>query len=128
MVLQVSGQYSGAYVMADQNKSPFHDDNEFSDTLPADGREPKAKAGQSAPRLLPPWKVLLHNDDLNAMDKVVEIIYTLTPLNREQALARMQEAHNAGSALLLVTHRERAELYVEQFQSCRLTVTIEPVG
>jgi hypothetical protein len=25
-----------------------------------------------------------------------------------------------------VTHKERAELYVEQFQSCSLTVTIEP--
>jgi ATP-dependent Clp protease adaptor protein ClpS len=112
--------------MADQDKSRFQDDNDFSDTLPAKGREPKAS--QPAPRLLPPWKVLLHNDDQNSMDQVVEIIYTLTPLNREQALARMQEAHNAGSALLLVTHRERAELYLEQFQSCRLTVTIEPLG
>jgi ATP-dependent Clp protease adaptor protein ClpS len=32
----------------------------------------------------------------------------------------------SGVALVLVTHKERAELYVEQFASKRLTVTIEP--
>jgi ATP-dependent Clp protease adaptor protein ClpS len=112
--------------MADQNKARYHDDNESSSAVPAKGAQPKA--GASVPRLLQPWKVMLHNDEQNSMDQVVEIIYTLTPLNREQALARMQEAHSAGSALLLTTHRERAELYVEQFQSCRLTVTIEPAG
>ena len=31
-----------------------------------------------------------------------------------------------GVALLLVTHKERAELYADQFQSKGLTVTIEP--
>ena len=31
-----------------------------------------------------------------------------------------------GVALLLTTHKERAELYQEQFQSKGLTVTIEP--
>ena len=29
------------------------------------------------------------------------------------------------AALLLVTHKERAELYVEQFASCMITVTME---
>ena len=38
----------------------------------------------------------------------------------------MKEAHETGIALLLVTHKERAELYQEQFQSKGLTVTIEP--
>jgi ATP-dependent Clp protease adapter protein ClpS len=37
-----------------------------------------------------------------------------------------REAHNTGVALLLVTHKERAELYVDQFKSKSLTVTIEP--
>jgi ATP-dependent Clp protease adapter protein ClpS len=38
----------------------------------------------------------------------------------------MMEAHTTGVALVLTTHRERAELYQEQFKSRRLTVTIEP--
>ena len=32
----------------------------------------------------------------------------------------------SGCAVLLVCHKERAELYQEQFHSCSLTVTIEP--
>ena len=39
---------------------------------------------------------------------------------------RTVEANQSGLSLLLVTHKERAELYQEQFQSKGLTVTIEP--
>ena len=78
------------------------------------------------PRHLPMYKVLLHNDDENDMAHVIETIVMLTPLNAQEAYQRMEEAHSTGCALLLVIHRERAELYVEQFQSRSLTVTIEP--
>jgi ATP-dependent Clp protease adaptor protein ClpS len=78
------------------------------------------------PRPLPMFRVILHNDDANDMHHVVETIVMLTPLNAEDAVQRMLEAHATGAALLLVTHKERAELYMEQFQSRRLTVTIEP--
>ena len=57
---------------------------------------------------------------------VIRAIVELTPLNREDALNRMLEAHKSGVALLLVTHKERAELYLDQFQSKGLTITIEP--
>jgi ATP-dependent Clp protease adaptor protein ClpS len=78
------------------------------------------------PRQLPPWKVLLHNDDVNEMEEVVRIIRQVTTLSKQDALARTLEAHQSGLALLLVTHQERAELYVEQFASCGLTATAEP--
>lgn len=81
---------------------------------------------QKPPRLLPPWKLILHNDDVNEARTVVKVIQLLTPLKEQEATARMLEAHKTGSSLLLVTHQERAELYVEQFASCRLTVTAEP--
>lgn len=81
---------------------------------------------KNPPKLLPPWKVLLHNDDHNGMDYVVITIMSLTPLNEQEAETRMTEANNTGVALLLTTHKERAELYQEQFQSKGLTVTIEP--
>ncbi len=73
-----------------------------------------------------PYKVILHNDDVNEMGYVVETINKLTPLNLQQAYEKMMEAHLTGQTLLLVTHRERAELYQEQFSSCTMTVTIEP--
>ncbi len=87
-------------------------------TKPAPTRRP--------PQLLPPWKVLLHNDDTNDMKFVVESIVMLTPLNAQDALVRMKEAHDTGVALLLTTHQERAELYQQQFASRGLTVTVEP--
>jgi ATP-dependent Clp protease adaptor protein ClpS len=79
-------------------------------------------------RRLPPWKVLLHNDDFNLMEDVIAAILELTTLRRQEAILRMLEAHTRGLALLLTTHREHAELLQEQFTSKRLTVTIEPEG
>jgi len=76
--------------------------------------------------MLPPWKVLLHNDDKNSVEFVVVTIMELTPLKEEEAVVRTLEAHEQKVSLLLVTHKERAELYQEQFQSKGLTVTIEP--
>ena len=80
------------------------------------------------PGQLPPYRVLLHNDDQNDIEHVVRSIVQLTPLQKEEAVQRMVEAHKTGVALLLVTHQERAELYQEQFASLSLTVTIEPDG
>ena len=77
-------------------------------------------------RRLPPFKVILHNDDVNSMDHVVVSIVRLTPLKLEQAVRKTLEAHETGHAVLLVTTKERAELYVEQFASLSLTVTCEP--
>ena len=87
-------------------------------------RRPKAQKAPAKP--LPPFKVLLHNDDKNDLGFVVGTIVELTTLNEQDARLRTQEAHDTGVALLLVTHKERAELYQEQFQSKGLTVTIEP--
>ncbi len=77
-------------------------------------------------RRLPPWRILLHNDNVNDMPYVVETIVALTKLNRHDAVVRMLEAHNKGLSLLLTTHREHAELLDEHFPSKRLKVTIEP--
>lgn len=77
-------------------------------------------------RLLPPFRVILHNDDVNTFEHVILTILTLTPLPEMEAVARTIEAHETGASLLLVTHQERAELYVEQFASKGLTVTSEP--
>lgn len=88
--------------------------------------KPKQAPKKKPPEMLPPWKVLLHNDDKNSMDFVVDTIVELTPLNHQDAELKMREADSTGAALLLVTHKERAELYKDQFQSKGLTVTIEP--
>ena len=80
------------------------------------------------PRPLPPYNVLLHNDPINDQHYVTVTICELTALKWSDARHRMNEAHYRGVSLLLTTHKERAELYAEQFRSKGLTVTIEPTG
>jgi len=86
----------------------------------------KTAPKQKPPQMLPPWKVLLHNDDKNEMGYVILTVMELTTLNEQDAKLRTLEAHETGVALLLTTHKERAELYKDQFQSKGLVVTIEP--
>ena len=50
----------------------------------------------------------------------------MTTLQAEDAVLKTVEAHDTGLSLLLVTHKERAELYAEQFATFNITVTIEP--
>lgn len=81
---------------------------------------------QTRTRTLPPFKVVLHNDDVNSFEHVILTILMITPLEERDAIERTIEAHEEGHAVLLVTNKERAELYVEQFASRSLTVTCEP--
>ena len=81
---------------------------------------------RSKPKQLPPYKVLLHNDDVNTFEHVIASILKLTTLTTQEAILRTLEAHETGLALLLTTHRERAELYIDQFATLKLTATAEP--
>ncbi len=83
---------------------------------------------QSEPRTrrLPPFRVILHNDDVNTFEHVILTILKLTPLKAAEAVEKTVEAHETGQSVLLVTNQERAELYVEQFATFNLTVTCEP--
>lgn len=81
---------------------------------------------KNPPKQLPPYRVLLHNDDVNTVDYVVATICELTSLGRPRAVLTSLEADKLGVSLILVTHKERAELYQDQFTSKGLTVTIEP--
>jgi len=87
---------------------------------------PKPKPAKPQRRALPRFKLILHNDDVNAMDDVVRAVVTLTPLSTEQAVRHMLEAHFTGTAVLLLTHKERGELYVQQFASMHITTSLEP--
>ncbi|MEX0777139.1 MAG: ATP-dependent Clp protease adaptor ClpS [Phycisphaeraceae bacterium] len=96
-----------------------------------EARTQTAQATKPAPaqpkrKNLPPWKVLLHNDDENDVLFVIETVRMITTLNKQDAEHRVIEAHQRGVSLLLTTHKERAELYQQQFTSRNLTVTIEP--
>lgn len=90
---------------------------------------PQRSARTAAPDrvdALPPWRVLLHNDDENNLEFVIMALIQLASMKLEAATKVVSEAHHTGVALICATHRERAELFQEQFTSKGLTVTIEP--
>jgi ATP-dependent Clp protease adaptor protein ClpS len=78
------------------------------------------------PVILPPYAVILHNDDHNEMAYVVRSILVCVPeVSPDQAVQIMFEAHEQGRALVIVCPLERAELYRDRLQSRGLTATIE---
>jgi ATP-dependent Clp protease adaptor protein ClpS len=77
-------------------------------------------------RLLPPYKVILHNDDHNGMDHVVQALQKSIPgMSLGKAVAIMWEAHTSGKAVVIVCYLEQAELYQQRILSFGLTATIE---
>lgn len=78
-------------------------------------------------RLLPKYRVLLHNDDEHAMDEVVvALLKTVRSLTVDEAIKIMLEAHLTGKALVIVCPKETAEFYRDGLESYGLTSTIEP--
>ena len=78
--------------------------------------------------LIPPYRVILHNDDHNTMEHVVESLVRCIPsLTFEAAAAIMFEAHNEGQATVIECPKEAAEHYREALEGCGLTATIEEV-
>ena len=77
-------------------------------------------------QVLPPYAVILHNDDVNDMIHVVRSIMQCVPgISPPQAVGIMLEAHNSGQAVVIVCPLELAELYRDRLESKGLTATIE---
>lgn len=74
------------------------------------------------------YHLILHRAADVALMLVVRAVRELTHFAEEEAMARMWDAHHAGRAVVLATHLERAELYVEQFADRGLEATLEPAG
>ncbi len=78
-------------------------------------------------RLLPPYKVVLFDDDYNEMDYVIfALIHAVNNLAPQEAKHIMLTAHLTGSAVVVVCPKEVAEYYQERLLSYGLTATIEP--
>jgi ATP-dependent Clp protease adaptor protein ClpS len=78
-------------------------------------------------KLAPRYRVLLHNDDFNSMEYVVQtLIETVPSLTQPQAVNIMMEAHTNGLALVITCAQEHAEFYSETLKMKGLDSTIEP--
>ena len=68
-------------------------------------------------QLCPPWKVILHDDDVTTQEFVVWLLVGLFGKTFPDAVDLMLEVHEQGAAVVCVCAQERAELYVEQVHS-----------
>jgi ATP-dependent Clp protease adapter protein ClpS len=95
-------------------------------SFPSDAAGPTGP-GHRQPGPLPRWRLVLLNCGMTDLMVIVRTIMELTHFCRTEATHKMWQAHHWGRALLLTTHRERAELYVEQFADKGVVVAVEPV-
>jgi ATP-dependent Clp protease adapter protein ClpS len=86
----------------------------------------KTKDKKVKPGSLPQWKVLLHKDDIHSVETIRETILSLTRLPIDDAQKCAEEVHSTGVSVVLVTHKEKAELYQELFEGKDIKSTIEP--
>lgn len=82
---------------------------------------------QTVRKPAPRYRVLLHNDDFNGMEYVVQtLLQTVPNLTQPQAVDIMMEAHNSGVSLVITCAQEHAEFYCETLKNHGLSSTIEP--
>jgi ATP-dependent Clp protease adaptor protein ClpS len=85
------------------------------------------KSVRQRARLLPPYKVILFNDDYNDMDYVVAVLLrTINNLSQSEAEHIMLTAHHTGSTIVVVCHKEITKYYQQLLLGYGLTATIEP--
>ena len=78
-------------------------------------------------KLLPPYRVVLFDDDYNEMNYVVFVLlHSINNLSQAEAERIMLTAHLTGTAIVAVCPKEVAEFYQERLLSYGLTATIEP--
>jgi ATP-dependent Clp protease adaptor protein ClpS len=103
----------------------------FPDVLPEETTETRT-------RRQPPYAVILHNDDFNGMEFVVNVLRKVFGYTLEKCVELMQEAHEKGRSVVWVGPLEVAELKADQIHSCGpdpavekaepLRVTVEPTA
>tara|TARA_Y100000310_G_scaffold254834_1_gene262007 strand:+ start:234 stop:551 length:318 start_codon:yes stop_codon:yes gene_type:complete len=89
-------------------------------------------------KLLPPFNVILVNDEEHTYEYVIEMLMEIFSYDKERSFKLAEEVNDEGRAVVATTHKEFAELRREQIQSfgkdprvdsCKgsMTAEVEPV-
>ncbi|GER51588.1 ATP-dependent Clp protease adapter protein clpS [Striga asiatica] len=90
------------------------------------GRESEFDLRKSR-KMSPPYRVLLHNDDQNKREYVVQVLMkVIDGMTLDNAVNIMQEAHYNGMSVVIVCGQEDAEEYCMQLRGNGLLSSIEP--
>src|SRR5262249_22680999 len=77
---------------------------------------PKSRE-ETKTRRIPPYNVILENDDYHSFEFVVEVLQKTFGFNDQRAFQLTHEAHTQGRAVVWTGPKEVAELKAEQLQS-----------
>jgi len=84
--------------------------------------KPKSRE-QTRTRRLPPFNVILENDDYHSFEFVVDVLRKVLGCSEERAFLLTHEAHTSGRAIIWTGAKEVAELKFEQVRSFHETRT-----
>lgn len=77
----------------------------------------------------PPYRVMLHNDNMNKREYVVQVLMKVIPgMTVDNAVNIMQEAHVNGLAVVIVCGQADAEEHCQQLRGNGLYSSIEPAS
>lgn len=80
-------------------------------------------------KMSPPYRVMLHNDNFNKREYVVQVLMKAIPgMTVDIAVNVMNEAHINGLAVVIVCPQEDAEDYCMQLRTNGLLSSIEPAS
>jgi len=68
-------------------------------------------------RRIPPYNVILENDDHHSMEFVIEVLQKALGYSVERSYQLMMQAHTSGQAIVWTGSKEVAELKLEQMLS-----------
>jgi ATP-dependent Clp protease adaptor protein ClpS len=69
-------------------------------------------------RRVPPYNVILENDEHHSVEFVVEVLQKALGFSVERAVQHMLEAHNTGRSVVYTGPKEVAELKLDQIVTC----------
>ncbi|AAD49977.1 ATP-dependent Clp protease adapter protein CLPS1 [Arabidopsis thaliana] len=92
------------------------------------GRESEFDLRKSK-KIAPPYRVILHNDNFNKREYVVQVLMKVIPgMTVDNAVNIMQEAHINGLAVVIVCAQADAEQHCMQLRGNGLLSSVEPDG
>jgi ATP-dependent Clp protease adaptor protein ClpS len=82
-------------------------------------------------RLLPPYNVILENDDHHSFEFVIDVLRKVLGCTEQRAFRFAEQAHTTGRAVIWTGSKEVAELKVDQirsFHEIRGSLKLGPLG
>ncbi len=87
-------------------------------TIDAPAKPKAAKpAGKTKSKKLPPYNVILLNDDDHSYEYVIEMLGVLFAHPPERGMQMAREVDSTGRVIVLTTHKEKAELKRDQIHA-----------